>query len=185
MSRPLGLLALLLGASLVSCQSLSRFDTENGAAYCGPIVSAQFVRTVLGPDVTPPEARVGFQREFRLKLEIDANHLTTAPGTLTTDDAADGPCQPRATFDKSPLRVTPEVVHDALSNMTFEDGQVQNIVAWVDSTCRGPMLAVVSLLKNDNVDVRLLKPALGTGTEPKTDSFALFSLDRCDNGCGF
>jgi hypothetical protein len=163
---------------LSSCQSLARFDTQNGAAYCGSIVGAQFIRT-------PMESDVGFQRDLRLRLEIDTDHLTTVPGKITTDDAADGPCLPQATFEKANLRVTPEVVHDTLSTMTFEDGQVQNIVAWVDSTCRGPMLAIVSLVKNDHVDVRLLKPATGPPDTAKRDSFALFSLDRLENGCGF
>jgi hypothetical protein len=178
MSRLRGFLFVVLAAPLCSCQSLARFDTKDGGAYCGPIVSAQFVRTL--------ESEGGFQGSLRLRLEIDTDHLTTLPGKLTTDDAQDGPCMPRATFDRASLRVTPEVVHDALSTMTFEDGQVQNIVAWVDSTCRGPMLAVVSLLKSDRVDVRLLQPsAAAAAGDTKRDAFALFSLDRLDNGCGY
>lgn len=170
--------AALLGSLVCSCQTLSRFDTKNGAAYCGSIVSAPFVRTL--------ESEGGFQGNLRLRLELDTDHLSTTPGKLTTDDAADGPCAPQATFDGAGLRVTQEFVHDALSTMTFEDGQIQNVVAWVDSTCRGPMLAVVSLLKSNRVDVRLLKPsaAVPAGTA-KQDAFSLFSLDRHDSGCGY
>ena len=186
MSRLTGLLPVVLAGPLLSCQSLARFDTENGAAYCGSMVDAQFIWT-------PPDSDVGFQRLLRMQLEIDTDHLTTLPGKITTDDSAadsqdssaHGPCYPQATFEKASLRVTQEIVHDTLSTMTFEDGQIQNIVAWVDSTCRGPMLAIVSLVKNDHVDVRLLKPALGPPNTPKRDSFALFPLERRDNGCGF
>jgi hypothetical protein len=182
MSRLRALLPIVLACPLFSCQNLARFDTKNGAAYCGSIVDAQFIRT-------PPESD-GFQR-LRMRLEIDTDQLTTIPGKITTDDAATnspdtaGPCSPQATFENASLRVTPEIVHDALSTMTFEDGQIQNIVAWVDSTCRGTMLAVVSLAKNDHVEVRLLKPAIGPPNTTKRDSFALFSLDRNDNGCGY
>jgi hypothetical protein len=189
MSRSRALLPIVLACPLFSCQSLARFDTKNGAAYCGSMVGAQFISTPK-PPVPSPESDVGFQRLLRLRLEIDTDHLTTVPGKITTDDgtgpggAADSPCVPQATFENASLRVTPEIVHDTLSTMTFEDGQIQNIMAWVDSTCRGPMLAVVSLMKNDHVDVRLLKPAIGPPNTTKRDSFALFSLDRQDNGCG-
>jgi hypothetical protein len=69
--------------------------------------------------------------------------------------------------------------------MTFEEGQVQNIVAWTRSTCRGPMLAVVSFLKNDHVDVRLLKPRAAKPAPGERDAFAFFPLSRSASGCGF
>src|SRR5215471_18015480 len=87
---------------LCGCQSLDRFDTKNGAAYCGAIESSQFVWTI------PEEG--GFDRQTRMKLELDTAALDTQPGKITTDDAADGPCKPKATFDHAVLRVTPEVV---------------------------------------------------------------------------
>jgi hypothetical protein len=177
--RPVRPLLALLGAALsLSCQSLDRYDTKNGAAYCGAIVSGQFVRTTV--------TEGGFDKALRLRLRLDTDLLATAPGTLTTDDAADGPCAPKATFDGAKLRVTKELVGDALSSLTFEDGQVHNIVAWVDSTCRGPMLSIVSLYKDDRVEVRLLRPgeAAATGGTPR-DAFALFPLQRSDTGCGY
>src|SRR5690349_15833333 len=132
---------------LLGCQSMDRFDTTKGSAYCGAIVSSQFVWT-------PPD-HGGFDRTLRLKLEVDTAHLDTVPGYLTTDDGDVGPCTPSKTFERAPLRVTPEVVHDSLSLMTFEDGQTHNVIAWVDSTCRGSMMAVVSLYDRQRVEVRL------------------------------
>ena len=180
--------AVVLGVALaaLSCESLARFDTRSGEPFCGPIVGAQFVRT--------PESEGGFRarwstpsgyRVLGARLELDTDSLTTTPGSLSTNDAGAGPCGARPTFDRAPLRVTPEVVHDSLSSMEFEDGQVQNLVAWVDSTCRGPMLAVVSLYKNDRVGLRLMKPrsappTAGATATPERDAFALFSLDRRD-----
>lgn len=169
--------AVCLSAALSGCQTLDRFDTSGVAAYCGTITSAQFVRTT--------EAKGGFSRELRLRLELDADNLSTFPGTLTTDDGASGPCAPKPTFDAARLRVTPEVLNDAISSMEFEEGQVENLVAWVDSTCRGPMLAVVSLYKNERVAVRLMKPGATGSAGAERDGFALFSMSRSKTGCGY
>lgn len=171
--------ALVLGAALLllpSCERLERFDTSGPAAYCGTVVGAQFIRTT--------EAEGGFARDLRLQLEVDGGQLSVSPGTITTDDGAAGPCAPSPLFDQAPLRVTPEIVSDSLSTLQFEEGQVHNVVAWVTSSCRGPMLAIVSLYKNDRVAVRLLKP--GTpGSTATQDAFALFPMTRSETGCGY
>jgi hypothetical protein len=181
-----GLLAIVL---LGGCQKLDQFDTKGTAAYCGPIVIGQFVRT--------PEQLGGFNRDIRLRVDVDMDAATTSPATITSDDAADGQCAPRATFAGAKLRVTPEVVSDPLSTLTFEEGQVHNFVGWVDSTCRGSMLSVVSLYKNDRVEVRFLWPsptgapatsATGDAGAPPAqprDGFALFTLKRYEQGCGY
>lgn len=168
---------LCLSVAVCACERLSRFDTKGSAAYCGAIVGAQFIRTT--------ESKGGFRRDLELRLQLDTEALSTLPGTLTTDDAAIGPCAPSAQFHEAPLRVTPEVVNDALSSMEFEDGQVHNVVAWVDSTCRGPMLSIVSLYKNGHVEVRLLKPGTTGLDGTDRDAFALFQMARSDTGCGF
>ena len=70
--------------------------------------------------------------------------------------------------------------------MTFEDGQVRNLVAWVTSTCRGTMLSVVSLYKEEHVVVRFLRPAsTPPATATERDAFSLFILGRQPNGCGY
>ncbi len=170
----------LAGASLLyalGCQSLERFDTNGKAAYCGQVVASKFVLT--------SDQVGGFDRQLRLQLKLDMAALTSTPGSLTSDDAADGPCHPSATFANSKLVVTQEIPFDPLSTMTFEDGQVHNIVAWVDSSCRGKMLAVVSLYKTNHVEVRLLKPSADSTSPSTRDAFALFPLDRYEHGCEF
>lgn len=175
----LGLMALI-GVS-VGCNRLDRFDTsDDDAAYCGSIVSAQFVRT------TASEG--GFQRELRARLTIDTDFLTSTPARLSTDDAADGPCSPRATFENAVLRATPEVVHDPLSTLMFGESQEHNILGWAESVCRGPMFAVVSLLKSNDVELRLLKPvdpADPVASAAPRSAFALFKLQRRQGDCGF
>jgi hypothetical protein len=166
--------ALLVGSG---CDSLERFDTTGKSAFCGSIVGSQFVWT--------PDTRGGFARSMYVKLTIDASALNTVPGRLSSDDAKDGPCAPSPTFDRAKLVVTPEVVNDPLSSLTFSDGQAQNVLAWVDSTCRGKMLAVLSLYKTNHVELRLLKPGAQGNDPANRDAFALFPLERNDSGCGF
>ena len=169
------LLAAVLPALVLGCQSIDRFDTNGKAAYCGRIVDSQFVLT--------PNTQGGFDRQLRVRLKLDTSALDSTPGTLTTDDADGGPCKGAPSFSEAKLIVTKELANDPLSTMTFEDGQVHNIVAWVESSCRGKMLGIVSLYKSRQVEVRLLKP--GTDTAKERDAFALFQLDRYEHGCGF
>src|SRR5260221_2314861 len=176
MVRPGRHVVALVLALAPACQSLDRFDTKKGAAYCGRLVDSQFVWT--------PDTQGGFDRQLRLRLQIDTSLLTTIPGKITSDDPK-GPCTPSPTFDRALLRVTPEIVGDALSTMTFADGQVHSIVAWVDSSCRGKVLAIVSLYKDNHVDVRLLRPGSESNDPEDRDAFALFSLERYENGCGY
>lgn len=158
------------------CRDVDRFDTTGDDAFCGSIVDAQFVRT------TTQEG--GFERALRMRLEIDVEALTTVPGTVTTDDAADGPCSPLPTFDGAPLLATPEVQHDPISMLSLGESHEENLVTWVESTCRGPMLAVVSLLTSGDVEVRLLKPP-EIGQDVARPGFALFELSRRREECGF
>jgi hypothetical protein len=169
-----------LGAAMLlsACKDIDRFDTTGDDAFCGSVVSAQFIRT--------PETEGGFaRRDLRMRLELNMDRITTAPGSITTDDAEDGPCQPDATFDKAPLVTTTEIFHDAISQLSFGEAQEQNLLTWTQSTCRGPMLAVISLLANGDVEVRLLEPPDPTADDPARPAFALFELSRRQEDCGF
>jgi hypothetical protein len=167
-------LASVFLIGLTGCNELDRFDTTDGSAYCGSIVSAAFVRE-------------GFPPDLRLRLTLDVDKLETVPGTLRTDDATTGPCAPSPRLATAPMRVTEAVLHDPLSTFDFGTGRDKNFMAWVEA-CDGPMLAVVSLMKNDDVELRLMTPpgppAAGE-TEPPPAGFALFQLTRRDNDCGF
>jgi hypothetical protein len=169
-------LAWLAAASTLGCNSIDRFDTSGNDAYCGSVVAANFIRTT--------EAEDGFDRTLRARLEIDASALSTVPGVLTTDDGDDGPCANAPTFDAAPLLVTPELLHDPLSQLAFGDAQDHNLVTWVESTCRGYMLAVVSLRADDRVELRLLKPPEAGSAAPRP-AFALFTMSRRRQDCGF
>ncbi len=165
---------------VAGCRSLDRFDTSGEAAYCGEVVGAQTFQDGFIPENTPPS--------LSLVLELDTDHLTTRPGTLTSNDQTTGLC--RATgeplFRNASLRAIPEIFHDDLSGAEFGDGHQHDFFAWVDSTCQGTMVAVVSLLTNGAVEVRLMKPAADPpagAPAAERPGFAKFYLTRNEHGC--
>jgi len=167
--------ALVCACFVLSCHSLDGFSTKPGYAYCGKIVGTQGLDFQTGfiPKGQPPELRVA--------LTLDTDNLTSIPGLLTSNDAATGLCSGsgQPLFQDAPLRAIPEVDHDAISMLTFGEGHVHDFFAWVDSSCQGTMVAVVSLLKNDRVELRLFKPMRNPPPDAgpaDTPGFALFSL---------
>lgn len=155
----------------VACSRLERFDNADGSAYCGNIVGAEFVRE-------------GFATLPRMQLQLDMQSLDRFPGRITTDDAADGPCLPNATFENARLRVSNKLQADALSQLEFGDQRELNLMGWLDSSCDGTYLAVVSLLKNDDVEVRLMRSQSNDDAE-EVGPFGVFRLTRHPTRCGF
>jgi hypothetical protein len=148
----------------LGCRDLERFDTGETGAYCGTIIDGSFTRR-------------GFAEGLVLRLTLDIDALATAPGTLTTGDADTGSCSPLPEFDHAPLIVTPEVFADPLSQIEFGSTREHNFVAWVDSTCQGSALAVVSLMHTGDVEVRLLRRGLDRAAP---GHLGVFQLQRTD-----
>lgn len=185
-------LAFALFGLLAGCTSLDRFDTKGTAAYCGGLVARPpFTEGLLPANYYPPS--------LTLRFTLDVDALTSrgadpvVVGTMSTDDAKAGLCamsttRPGALFQDAPLRTIPTLDHDLLSMIEFPTGRDYNFFGWVDSNCQGTMLAVVSLMRNDDVEVRLLKPAPmpqpGAGPE-STPGFGMFYLGRDAMGCPF
>lgn len=169
-SAPRAVRALLASAALAAlglgCRDLERFDTGETGAYCGRIIDSDFTRAGFAPGLG-----------MRLTLDIDA--LSVAPGTLGTDDTT-GPCSPLPQFDAAPLLVTPAMLADPLSQLQFGDTRDYNFMAWVDSTCQGSALAVVSLMHTGQVEVRLLRRGAGLAGDGSAEQFGVFQLERSD-----
>jgi len=167
-SRALAL-ALLAPAALAGCRDLERFDTGESGSYCGTIIDSEFTRA-------------GFVAGLGMRLTLDIDALQIAPGTLTTDDAAMGSCSPLPEFDHAPLRVTPELFADPLSQLEFGATREYNFMTWVDSSCRASAMAVVSLMHTGQVEVRLLRRGAptGQGQPQEPDEFGVFQLERTD-----
>lgn len=176
--------------STLSCRDLDRFDTKGDAAYCGQLVKAPDFQDGFVPDGKPGLL-------LTMKLTLDTSQLSsfsadkaTQIGALTSNDAELGLCSPggQALFESSPVRGIPQLDHDTLSTLTFGEGHDEDFFAWTDSTCQGTMLALVSLLRKGDVELRLFKPAAlpppkaGPGERP---GYALFYLQRHKEGCGF
>jgi hypothetical protein len=181
-------LGLVLSLVALGCSSLDRFDTHGTAAYCGALVAAPPFEEGLLPESARPS--------LDLALTLDTAALTergdkpAIVGHISTDDAATGLCSADGLplFNGAPLRTMPALDRDALSALEFGSGRDYNFFAWVDSTCQGTLLAVVSLMRSDDVEVRLLKPkalpqvSAGPADQP---GFGLFYLARQKTGCGF
>lgn len=163
--------AAVFGVLSLGCESLDRFDTGRRGAYCGSIIDASF-------------ARAGFAQRTRLQLQLDVDALRSFPGRITTDDGADGPCSPARTFDDALLRSPQKLEADPLSFLSFGEAREYNGLAWVDSTCDGTYLAVFSLMRNDDVELRLLRGETGEGGD-EVGPFGVFQLSRFSRECGY
>jgi hypothetical protein len=182
------LAALLCAVGSLACSSLDRFDTKGAAAYCGSLVASPPFEEGLLPKGRP--------RSLLLRLTLDVGALTSRGdqsaqvGELSSDDRERGLCsgQSLPLFEAAPLRTIPALDHDLLSTLEFGSGRDYSFFAWVDSTCQQTMLALVSLMRNDDVEVRLFKPAAfaAPGVGPELEpGFGLFTLRRQDIGCTF
>ena len=145
------MLAALLAAS--GCRNLDGFTSKPGDAYCGQLLSQ--------PEFQDGFLPLGSRPNLELALTLDMSKLTSEPGKLTSNDASTGLCASTtgALFQNAQLRAIPQVDHDVLSALTFGEGHEHDFFAWVDSSCQGTMLALVSLMKNQEVEIRLFKPA--------------------------
>ncbi len=160
---------LLAGCVLLlapACRDLDRFDTGESGAYCGSIIDGAFTRR-------------GFEQGLELRLTLDIDALQRAPGTLSSNDRETGPCAPQALFEAAPLRITPELFADPLSLLEFGSTRDHNFLAWVESSCQGSALAVVSLMHTGDAEVRLLRSGTPLGPDTPGD-FGVFQLRRTD-----
>lgn len=153
----------------VACTDVSRFDTDEDDAYCGTIVDATFVRQ-------------GFSRQIQAELQIDTRALNTEPGKLTTH-RDDEPCEGKPLFSSVPLQAPVKLESDPLSQLQFGDDRELNFMSWVTPACGETFLAVVSLMQDNSVELRLLRSPTKTA-EPDTGALGVFTLARNKRGCG-
>lgn len=182
-------LALASFALLAGCSSLDRFDTKGSdAAYCGSLVARPPFADGLLPSSHPPSLILRMTLDVSALMSRGSEAIEVA--RLSTDDRSSGLCKDGGTalFEDAMLRTIPTLDHDPLSALEFATGRDYNFFGWVDSSCQGTMLAVVSLMRNDDVEVRLLKPAafVQPGAPPENSpGFGMFYLHRDSAGCPF
>jgi hypothetical protein len=170
----------MMVALLVGCTNLGRFQPGPGETYCGSMVSAPIFHDGLLPEGVPPT--------LTLRLDLDVTRLDTEPGRLSSGDGSYGLCQPQPLFSRSSLRAIKPLEHDPLSMLEFGEGRDANVLAWVDSSCQATMLAVLSFMRDQSLELRLLKPkAQPPPQAPPADrpGFGLFNLRLTAEGqCG-
>lgn len=165
---------LLAAALLCGCADNARWSTETGESFCGVVTSASFVRA-------------GIPEGTKMRLELDAERLQSAPGRLWTTPFVSG-----EKLTAAELRVIPQLLHDPLSTLNFGEGRVKNAIAIADLPTVEPgraptqLMIVVSLLQSGDVEVRLIRgasPGSAGGPEPAGQLFGVFRLQRQKGDC--
>jgi hypothetical protein len=163
MKRALSIAVALAGAG-ISCTDVTSWSTR-GDHFEGLVVQGGFVRTGFGGDVT-------------MCMTFDGAHVQDAPGMIATNDGR---------FHAAPLRPIPQVWHDAFSTMSFGEGRVRNLPYAVQPVKDEPdAMAIVSLMKDDAIEVRIVRGAPGRdGGTVEAPLFAIFRLERHPGPCAF
>jgi hypothetical protein len=159
-SAVLGLAAA--AAALVGCERLDRYGTGSGSLE-GTVEAADLVRA-------------GFSPGVRACLELDTGKLQSEPGFVSTSDGR---------FARTPLRPIPPLASDALSNLSFADGQVRNLLFALreSGSAQRDVIVIVSLLDDGRVELRVLDGAPGApGPEPL---YGVFPLERKTTRCSY
>jgi hypothetical protein len=173
---PLALVAAAI--ALAGCEDFSRYSTKPGEAYCGAVT--------LGSDF-----RAGLSPRVQMSLVLDASKLDGpgSPGTISTFELTDFAHDTGIkAFDEAPLRRIKAMEADPLSRLDFGDGRERSAIYAVSPAddAAAPMLAVLSLIHDGSVEVRLLRPGReGEVGGDDGEIFGLFSLFRRPGGCGF
>ena len=162
MKRALACVTLAVMASMLgACQELSSYK-NNGDHYEGLITQGTFVRT-------------GFGDAVKMCLILDTDKLQQEPGELRTSDGS---------FKKGTLRAVPQTFHDPVSTFQFGQGREKNYLYFTQISDGADALAVLSLMKNGDIEVRVLRGAPGAGSAP-TQLFGVFPLKREPGACSF
>ena len=160
MMRGLPVLVILIGAS--ACTDVSRYSSS-GDHYEGTPIAGDFVRA-------------GIDGATRMCLTLDAAHLESEPGVLSSSDGR---------FRGTRLRPIPQLEHDALSTFAFGEGRAKNLL-YVAAAADGDDFVVVSLMKDGGVQLRLLRGAPGGPSDAGASApnvFAVFELSRTPGPC--
>ena len=166
-------LTVALSVTTMGCRDVTRYSSR-GDHFEGEVVKGSFVRAGVGEDA-------------KMCLVLDAEHLQSAPGTISTSDGR---------FRSTTLRPIPQIWHDPLSTLAFGDGRRENLV--YVATPLAPagdtqdIMVVMSLMNGGGVEIRLVRGAPqadagASGSPPPTSPplFGVFTLDRHEGACTF
>lgn len=181
--------------STLSCHGVDRFDTRNGEVYCGKLVGQRVIS--LGFE---EPGWSGSANEDTLELaKLRTGELFKGNGIaaeVSSNDAAFGPCasEQKPLFERAKLRTIGQTLGDRLSAMQLGEDHDEDFVTFIDSTCSGSMVAILSLIQDGKVELRLLRPAKAanldalqpTALNPdQVERFGLFQFTKSKEGCEF
>ncbi len=147
-------LALSLAVA-VGCADEDAFTTTAGECFRGGIIGADFVRT-------------GFSTEVRATLTLDVRAMTSGigeAGRLWTSDR---------TFEGEVVDQMSQITNDTISLLQFPGGRIRNYLAHARAEDGTPVMLVISLMENDSVELRIIRPPSGDASGPH----ALFGVFR-------
>jgi hypothetical protein len=139
----------------VGCADEDAFTTSPGECFRGGIIGADFIRT-------------GFDPEVRALLTLDVRNLTNGigeAGRLRTTDRL---------FEAAPVNQMQQVSNDTISLFQFPGGRIRNYLAHAEAGDGTPATVVISLMENDSVELRIIRPPSGGAGDPP----ALFGVFR-------
>ncbi len=164
-------LTIAFAFAITGCADTSRFSTSADESYCGDIVGAPFVRA---KDVSATA---------KMRLVLDADNLQNAPGQLWTTELTPG-----EKLSASAILIIPELASDSLSQFSFGEGHVKDVLA-LASLGTTDVNVVLSLLKSGDVEVRLIRGTSEGSRRPAAPGapaqiYAVFHLHREKGDCG-
>jgi len=154
--------ALFIAGLAVACTDVGSFTTDPGECYRGKVVAANFVRQ-------------GFEADTYLSLTLDTDALadgTGAAGVVWTSDGR---------FQAAAVSQMEQLAHDSLALLQFPGGRIRNYLAHAAASDGSQSMLVISLMENDKVEVRVLRPA-GADPDLQPSLFGVFDLE-IDNSC--
>ena len=156
-------IGILLAALAGACADEDAFTTAPGECFRGRIVGADFVRT-------------GFDQQAGALLTIDVRALTggvAGAGYLWTTDGI---------FAGAAVSQMSQISNDAISLFQFPGGRIRNYLAHAHTQDGAPAMLVISLMENDRVELRVIRPPAEGADDPPA-LFGVFRLSL-DEQCG-
>lgn len=171
--------AVLIGCAgvVLGCTSVGDYSTDTGECYEGGIVAADYLRSN------------AFAEDVKLTLTLEADRLGRCDIGSSADDAGPDICREGAristhdsppTFQNALVRPYKQLSHDALSLLQFPGGRVRNYLAYASPELGPPAMVVISLMENDEVEVRILRAPGETEAPALFGVFRLVRKEGCD-----
>jgi hypothetical protein len=154
-------IGILLAALAGACADEDAFTTGAGECFRGRIVGADFVRT-------------GFDERAGALFTIDVRALTGGSASAGRLWITDG------TFSDAAVSQMEQISSDAISLLQFPGGRIRNYLAHALPADGAPAVLVISLMENDRVELRVIRPPAGTDDGPPA-LFGVFRLSLDEN----